>query len=354
MDDLQTNVSSIQRTEEQLPSEALVRLRQILSPDDYTAALLSFSRPKPIVFRVNTLRASVEDVLNEIKSAGLVVSPIVWCPLGFILEKGTLRELQALQAGKEGWIYIQAASSMAAANAMQVEEGMSVLDMCAAPGSKTSQLAAVMNNSGILIANDRSKKRLYRLREVLKWQNAINVEILCGAGEQLGKTYSDCFEKVLVDVPCSGEGRFRLDKPTRLERWNVQTIRRLAKMQEQLLIAALKFHQNIPYVSKKINSLSKKGKTIAIHGSSNGLNNLFFLSDLEKYKNIKIFDNDSSKTGKYLPACSIPIKHSSDPNYKTTDIVFVAALSFYDEIKDFLISTHGLAVEQILPLNPQD
>jgi|TARA_B110000116_G_C16712996_1_gene525393 16S rRNA (cytosine1407-C5)-methyltransferase len=240
MDDLQTNVSSIQRTEEQLPSEALARFHQILSPDDYTAALLSFSRPKPIVFRVNTLRASVEDVLNEIKSAGLVVSPIVWCPLGFILEKGTLRELQALQAGKEGWIYIQAASSMAAANAMQVEEGMSVLDMCAAPGSKTSQLAAVMNNSGILIANDRSKKRLYRLREVLKWQNATNVEILCGAGEQLGKTYSDCFDKVLVDVPCSGEGRFRLDKPTRLERWNVQTIRRLAKMQEQLLIAALR------------------------------------------------------------------------------------------------------------------
>ena len=125
-------------------------------------------------------------------------------------------------------------------------------------------------------------------------------------------------------------------------------------MDEELLIAALKFHQNITYVSKKINSLSKKGKTIAIHGSSNGLNNLFFLSDLEKYKNIKIFDNDSSKTGKYLPACSIPIKHSSDPNYKTTDIVFVAALSFYEEIKDFLISTHGLPEEQILPLYPQD
>lgn len=240
MDDLQVNESLIQRTEEQLPVEALERFRQILSPEDYIAALRSFSRPKPIVFRVNTLRASVEDVLNEIETAGLVASPIAWCPLGFKLEKGTLRELQALRSGKEGWIYIQAASSMAAANAMQVEEGMSVLDMCAAPGSKTSQLAAAMNNTGILIANDRSKKRLYRLREVLRWQNATNVEILCGGGERLGKTYADCFDRVLVDVPCSGEGRFRLDKAIRLERWNVKTIRTLARLQEQLLIAALR------------------------------------------------------------------------------------------------------------------
>ncbi len=241
MDELKDNVEhAIQQVEELLPAEAIERFRLILNSEDYLATLRSFSQPKPVVFRVNTLRSTVEEVLEEIESAGLVVSSIPWCPLGYKLESGTIRDLQALRCAKDGWIYIQAASSMAAAHAMQLKEGMSVLDMCAAPGSKTSQLAAALNNTGIMVANDRSKKRLYRLREILQWQNVINVEVLCGSGERLGKSHADCFDRVLVDVPCSGEGRFRLDRPIRIEKWNVQAIRRLAKLQEQLLIAALR------------------------------------------------------------------------------------------------------------------
>jgi 16S rRNA (cytosine1407-C5)-methyltransferase len=78
------------------------------------------------------------------------------------------------------------------------------------------------------------------LREVLQWQNAKQVEVLCGPGERLGKSHADCFDRVLVDVPCSGEGRFRLDKPKRIEKWNVQQIRRLASLQMQLLVAAIR------------------------------------------------------------------------------------------------------------------
>jgi len=241
MHDMQANKdNAIQIAEALIPQEAIDRLRIVLSNEDYVAALQSFSNPKPIVFRINTLRSTEASVLEDLSSAGLEVTPIPWCPLGYKLENGTIGDLQSLRCGKEGWIYIQAASSMTAAHAMQVEEGMSVLDMCAAPGSKTTQLAAVLNNTGILIANDRSRKRLYRLREVLQLQNATQVEVLCGEGERLGKTHADCFDRVLVDVPCSGEGRFRLDKPRRLENWNVQEIRRLAKLQTQLLIAAIR------------------------------------------------------------------------------------------------------------------
>ena len=241
MDEVKDNLDrGLQQVEKLLPAEAIERLRIILSEEDYIASLQSFSQPKPIVFRVNTLRSTVEDVLEEIESSGLIVSDIEWCPLGYKLEVGSIRDLQALQCGKEGWIYIQAASSMTAAHAMQLREGMSVLDMCAAPGSKTSQLAAAMNNTGILVANDRSKKRLYRLREILQWQNTTNVEVLCGSGERLGKSHADCFDRVLVDVPCSGEGRLRIEKPARFKRWSMLEIRRLAKLQEQLLIAALR------------------------------------------------------------------------------------------------------------------
>ncbi|MDP7008566.1 MAG: RsmB/NOP family class I SAM-dependent RNA methyltransferase [Phycisphaerales bacterium] len=234
------NQEAVRCAEEALPQEFLERLRSILDEQSYESTLQSFANPKPIVFRVNTLRSTEKQVLGEIASGGFVVSPIPWCPLGYILEQGTIRGLQTLPCAQDGSIYIQSASSMAAANALEVQEGMSVLDMCAAPGSKTTQLAATMRNAGILIANDRSRKRLYRLREILQWQNATNVEVLCGEGERLGKTHADCFDRVLVDAPCSGEGRFRLDRPKRIQKWNVQAIRRLAKLQEQLLSTALR------------------------------------------------------------------------------------------------------------------
>jgi len=92
----------------------------------------------------------------------------------------------------------------------------------------------------MLIANDRSRKRLYRLREILQNQGVTNTEVLYGPGERLGQTHANCFDRVLVDAPCSGEGRFRLDKPLRFERWSTQEIRSLSKLQEQLLVAALR------------------------------------------------------------------------------------------------------------------
>jgi 16S rRNA (cytosine1407-C5)-methyltransferase len=230
----------LKRVEKELPPLFLERLAFQLSKEDYQAALLSFGKPKPVTFRPNTLRASEQEVLDEIHSSGMKSVPVAWCPLCHQLIDGSIRQLQELDCFKTNGLYIQAASSMLAAHALQVESDMRVLDLCAAPGSKTSQIAAMMENRGMLVANDRSRKRLYRLREILQRQGATNVEVLCGPGERLGQTHSDCFDRVLVDAPCSGEGRFRLERPIRLSRWNMQEIRGLAKLQEQLLIAALR------------------------------------------------------------------------------------------------------------------
>ena len=230
----------VAKAKEQLPTEILERFSLLLSDDDYASALASFGLPKPVTFRPNTLRLTEEQVLNEVAEASMQASPIPWCPLCNLLTKGTVRELQGLPCSSIDGLYIQAASSMLAAYALQVQPEMRVLDLCAAPGSKTSQIAALMQNKGMLVANDRSRKRLYRLRENLQRQGAINVEVLCGPGERLGQTHAECFDRVLVDAPCSGEGRFRLERPVRLQRWSMQEIRSLAKLQEQLLIAALR------------------------------------------------------------------------------------------------------------------
>ena len=230
----------IKKAEQKLPALFLERLTAQLSVDEYVASLQSFGSAKPLTFRPNTIRASEAEVLEEVGSTGIQTSPVPWCPLCHQVTDGTIRQLQALHHAKTDGLYIQAASSMLAVYALQVAPEMRVLDLCAAPGSKTSQIAALMDNRGMLVANDRSRKRLYRLREILQRQGATGVEILCGPGERLGQTHADCFDRVLVDAPCSGEGRFRLDRPIRLSRWNMQEIRGLAKLQEQLLIAALR------------------------------------------------------------------------------------------------------------------
>lgn len=230
----------VARAEEQIPAKILERFSLLLNEKNYASALHSFGAPKTITFRPNTLKSTQEQVLKEVIAGAMQSTPVPWCPLCHVLTKGTIRSLQELQVASTDGLYIQAASSMLAAHALQVAPKMRVLDVCAAPGSKTSQIAALMQNNGMLVANDRSRKRLYRLKENLQRQGATNVEVLCGPGERLGQTHADCFDRVLVDAPCSGEGRFRLERPIRLERWNMQEIRGLAKLQEQLLIAALR------------------------------------------------------------------------------------------------------------------
>jgi 16S rRNA (cytosine1407-C5)-methyltransferase len=232
--------STLQKVEQALPEEFVDRLKKQLHPHEYDAALESFEFQKPVTIRPNTLRATEDEVLQQVHSAGMHTEPVAWCPQCHLLTTGTIRGLQELPIAESGGMYIQAASSMLAVHALQVEPEMRVLDMCAAPGSKTSQIAAMMQNQGMLVANDRSRKRLYRLREILQVQGATNVEVLCGPGERLGQSHADCFDRVLVDAPCSGEGRFRIDKPIRLSRWSMHEIQSLAKLQEQLLVAALR------------------------------------------------------------------------------------------------------------------
>jgi len=234
------DVDLVARVEQVLPPVFVHRLSKLLTASDYANTLRSFALAKPVTFRINTLRSSEENVLSDIQRSGLRTIPIPWCPLGHQLVQGTLRQLQELPSSHNDGLYIQGASSMLAAHALQVKPEMRVLDLCAAPGSKTSQFAATMGNRGMLVANDRSRKRLYRLREILQRLGATNVEVLCGSGERLGQTHADCFDRVIVDAPCSGEGRFRKDRPIRIARWNVQEVRKLAKLQEQLLIAALR------------------------------------------------------------------------------------------------------------------
>lgn len=119
-----------------------------------------------------------------------------------------------------------------------------------------------------------------------------------------------------------------------------------------LPLAAHKLLKNIAYVSKKINQEIKRGKKIILHGACNGLNNFIYLSQISDIENITVFDGDLSKEGKYLPVFNKPIIYFGNPIYRQYDEVYIAAITFFDEIRNSIIKMHSFPEEKIHPLFP--
>jgi len=138
-----------------------------------------------------------------------------------------------------GHIYIQDASSMLPALILDPKPGERILDLCAAPGSKTTQIAAMMQNRGVLIATDLSSKRIRSLVFNLRRMGAINTAVLKAFGEQAGNRYFEYFDRVLLDPPCSALGTIH-KSPEVLSWWSFERTRRLCTVQKKLLESALK------------------------------------------------------------------------------------------------------------------
>jgi tRNA (cytosine49-C5)-methyltransferase len=222
-----------------LPARFVERLEMIVSPERLSEVLAGFSAPRRPAFRVNVLRAETEEVRAELETAGLVLEAVSWYSDAFELGRGTLAELQACEPYRRGEVYVQNPSSMLPPLFLQPSAGEVLLDLCAAPGSKTTQLACLIGDRGRIVANDRSRKRCFRLESVLREQGVQCAEVSNRSGEVFGRVRAGAFDRVLVDAPCSGEGRFSLDDPASMEGWSTRLIKRLASQQRRLLISGL-------------------------------------------------------------------------------------------------------------------
>ncbi|MCX7797085.1 MAG: RsmB/NOP family class I SAM-dependent RNA methyltransferase [Melioribacter sp.] len=169
---------------------------------------------------------------------------------GIELEKiDSLRNAYRVSKGEEfvgktiyfilGHYYIQSLSSMIPALALNPSENEKVLDLCAAPGSKTTQLSELMNNKGTLIANDFSLDRLRVLMFNIDKMNSLNVGILNKRGELLSKYFENYFDKILVDVPCSALGIVQ-KKGEVSNWWNTNKLTGITDIQYKLLLSAIK------------------------------------------------------------------------------------------------------------------
>ena len=189
--------------------------------------------PPPASLRLNPLQAQSHHLLPHLHGLG---RPVPWCGDAFVFpesEKGLGQMLEHAM----GAFYIQAVAPMLAVEVLAPRPGERVLDLCAAPGGKTTQIAARMQNSGLLIANDIQQKRIPALVGNLERCGIGNCVLTKAPGAMLARYFHNFFDRVLLDAPCSGDGIVRKDQ-NMLNYWSPQDAERLAQQQTGLLRAA--------------------------------------------------------------------------------------------------------------------
>ena len=232
------------------------RMKELLGNAEYGRYKNSLSEEPVKSLRANTLKISVKDLKKRLEAKSWKIKqPFEDYPEIMIVES----ELMPGELGRSmehllGYYYIQEIASMLPAMTLNPKPGELVLDLCAAPGSKTTQMAAMMKNKGTIIANDANIGRIKILASNLERCGATNTIITRNDGVNLCRKIAESnkkgvvsvrgtlvpliFNKILVDAPCSGEGTIR-STPKTLLMWNPNTIKSLSKLQKKLLESAI-------------------------------------------------------------------------------------------------------------------
>jgi NOL1/NOP2/sun family putative RNA methylase len=190
--------------------------------------------------RVNTLKISIEDLKVRLEVKGWILEQVPWCKEAFWVEHVTgRRDLGNTMEHQLGYFYIQEAASMIPPIVLDPKEGELVLDMCASPGSKTTQMAQMMNNKGLILANDVSGMRLAPLGTNVQRLGCSCIMQTQHDGLRIPEAFNGTFDKVLLDAPCSGSGTIRKSIKT-IKMWNPNALVKIAKLQMRLLEKAWK------------------------------------------------------------------------------------------------------------------
>ncbi len=190
----------------------------------------------PRSIRINTLKATIEEVKKSIQAKGWILEQIPWCKEGFWIHHPERRDVGNLLEHKLGYVYVQEAASMIPPLFLDPQPGDLILDMCAAPGSKTSQIAAMMRGEGLLLANDYRGQRIQSLGINLQRTGVTNCIVTLMDGERFSGLQCD---KILVDAPCSGTGTIRKSLKT-IRMWNINMLKKISNQQKKLLLTAWK------------------------------------------------------------------------------------------------------------------
>ena len=212
-----------------IPEAFTQRMKKLLG-EDYAAFAESYERPRAVALRLNPLKTATPPDLAQFS-----LWPVPWEPCGYYYAPET-------RPGKSpyheaGLYYLQEASAMAPAALLDPKPGERVLDLCAAPGGKSTQLAGKMQGEGLLVCNEINPKRAKILASNIERLGISNALVLNEHPQRLEARFAGYFDKILVDAPCSGEGMFRKEEAAVTD-WSEETVRMCARRQAEILHAA--------------------------------------------------------------------------------------------------------------------
>ena len=226
------------------PDLFLNQMRELLPDSAEFEQFIAFSQqPLRRSLRVNTLKISVEAFLALVEPYQWALTPVPWCKEGFWISRDDADTLPLGSTAEHlaGLFYIQEASSMLPVTALFAGSPAPerVMDMAAAPGSKTTQIAASMSNKGVLLANEYSASRVKVLHANISRCGVSNTAIAHFDGRVFGPALPETFDAILLDAPCSGEGVIRKDADA-LRNWSPESTEAIAATQHDLIDSA--FH----------------------------------------------------------------------------------------------------------------
>ena len=221
-----------------LPELFVKRFQQIVPLDYINRGLATFAKRKPTAFRINTLQADIPETVANLEALGFTLTAVPWLPGTYWVEATARRALTETAVMQARHIYIQNLSSMVAPVVLAPQPGEIILDLAAAPGSKTSQMAVMMENQGQISAVEVVKKRFFRLRSNLAEQGVTIAKTYLKDGRMVGRQCPDMFDRVLLDAPCSSEARFRQYQAQSWAHWRLRKVKEVAHKQKGLLHSA--------------------------------------------------------------------------------------------------------------------
>ena len=199
--------------------------------------LEGYSKKRKVTFRVNTLKSNNEEIENILKEKNIKYKKVPFYENAYILENVRENEIKNLNIYDEGKIYMQSLSSMLPPIILNPKQNMDILDMTAAPGGKTTQIAALVENKSRITAVEMNKIRAERLKYNVEKQGATSVYIMEQDARKIDDFFS--FDSILLDAPCSGSGTIFLEDLKQNGKFTEKLIEKSVKAQKALLKKAI-------------------------------------------------------------------------------------------------------------------
>ena len=216
-----------------LPSFLTDKLAAQYSPDDYSRIMDGYQSARKTSFRRNTMSIGQEEFEQILSSAGIPFFRLHWFDRGYVSENAVEAAVQKTSLFENGQIYLQNPSSMLPPVMLSPYLGQEILDMCAAPGSKTTELYDLSGGKANITACEKDRIRGERLRFNLKRQGASRVNVLIQDAKKLDDLFR--FDRILLDAPCSGTGTILTDQPKTFQSLSELLIRNSSKLQTSLI-----------------------------------------------------------------------------------------------------------------------